>query len=101
MPTVAIDPRGGGPGARALIAELRRFDGLRAPIWRPWSPLFPPRAVPALGGAPPARAGPGARGAPAGGARRVPGRRDAHRRDERRDAARGRARALPVAGGDA
>jgi len=54
MPTVAIDPRGGGPGARALIAELRRFDGLRAPIWRPWSPLFPPDAVHALGGRLPA-----------------------------------------------
>jgi hypothetical protein len=50
MPTVAIDPRGGGPGARALIAELRRFEGLRAQIWRPWSPLFPPDAVHALGG---------------------------------------------------
>jgi glycosyltransferase involved in cell wall biosynthesis len=50
MPTVAIDARGGGPGARLLVAELRRFAGLRAPAWRPWSRLVAPHAVHALGG---------------------------------------------------
>lgn len=50
MPTVAIDLRGAGPGARLLVAELRRFDGLRVPRWRPWSRIVPPHAVHALGG---------------------------------------------------
>jgi hypothetical protein len=50
MPTVAIDTRGGGPGAAPLLEELRRFHGLRVPRWRPWSWLTAPDAVHALGG---------------------------------------------------
>ena len=50
MPTVAIDTRGAGQWGRLLVAELRRFAGLRAPAWRPWSRLIAPHAVHALGG---------------------------------------------------
>src|SRR3954454_12059695 len=54
MPTVAIDVRGGGPGAARLLNELRRFDGLNAPRWRAWSRFVAPHAVHALGGRLPA-----------------------------------------------
>ena len=50
MPVVAVDARGGGPQASLLVAELRRFEGLRVPAWRPWSRLVAPHAVHALGG---------------------------------------------------
>ena len=87
MPTVAIDVRGGGPGAAELLAELRRFEGLRTPAWRAWSRLGRP------GRRPCARR-------PAAGAAPVPGRRDAHARDPRGRPPRRRARALPLAVGD-
>ncbi len=54
MPTVAIDLRGGAPGTAELVAELRRFEGLRTPAWRAWSRLAGPDAVHALGGRLPA-----------------------------------------------
>src|SRR4051812_17506487 len=50
MPVVAIDMRGGGPQAPWLLAELRRFEGLQVPLWRPWSRVVAPHALHALGG---------------------------------------------------
>jgi glycosyl transferase family 1 len=50
MPVVAVDTRGGGPEGRLLLAELRRFEGLDVPLWRPWSRIVAPHALHALGG---------------------------------------------------